>query len=65
MSAMPDGSRELIAKAVAAARAEARREALKEAARACRPHRDDDAMDRQAKAECEAAIRALLGDEEG
>lgn len=48
-----------------AARAAARREALEEAATACRPHRDDDAMDRQAKAECEAAIRALLGDEEG
>lgn len=43
---------------VAALLAEERRKALEEAELACAPH-DDDGMDRQCKAECQRAIRAL------
>jgi hypothetical protein len=35
---------------------------LEEAANACAPHSDDDKLDRQAKAECATAIRALKGE---
>jgi len=47
-----------------AACAEARREALRDALLACAHKAWDDTLAREAKAECEADIRALLGDEE-